>query len=504
MNTKFNDVDIRVSEVDWKQRAAGLCLPDYAFIGGKRTSARHGETYPCINPATGQALVQVAACNAADVDDAVTSARHALGSGVWSQASPGHRKSVLLRFAEQIRVERIDLALMESLSMGKPVRDACHEVDDAAAFIAWFGETLDKLYGEVIPSELSSFAVATREPVGVVGLITPWNYPIEEAAIKLGPALAAGNCVILKPAEISPFSAIRLGELALKAGLPPGVLNVVPGLGAIAGKAIGLHGDIECVGFTGSTRVGKLLLRYAGESNMKRVWLECGGKSPNLVFADCGNLKFAAEEAARSVLRNQGQVCSAGSRVLVERTIADEFTGLLVAASKRYVPADPLDARTRMGPMASAEQYNKVQSYILLGLEEGANLILDGRMANQQEDVYFLGPSIFARVSNSMRIAREEIFGPVITLMCFDSEDEAIRIANDSPYGLVASLWTQDVSRAHRVARALQAGSVTINGVDAQSEAAPFGGTKQSGSGREHSLHAFDQYTNLKTTWLKF
>ncbi len=489
---------------DWLEHSTSLRLPDSALIDGERRPAKSGETFAVHNPATGEILAEVAACGAADIDDAVQAARLAYDNATWAEA-PSKRKLVLLRLAESIRAHAVELALMESLSMGKPVQEAyAGDVSGASSFIAWFAEALDKLYGEVVPTDRSSLAVVTREPVGVVGLITPWNYPIEEAAIKLAPALAAGNSVLLKPGELSPFSAIRLGELAIEVGLPPGILNVVPGYGEIAGKAIGLHPDVDCIGFTGSTNVGKLLLRYAGQSNMKRIWLECGGKSPNIIFADCIDQRYAAEEAARSVLRNQGQVCSAGSRLLVERSILDPLVQLLIDASRRYVPGDPMNPDTRMGPLASAQQYDKVLSYIDLGIKEGADLILDGRISEEFQKGYFVGPTIFTQVSNDMRIAREEIFGPVITVISFDSEEDAIRIANDSPYALVASLWTRDFARAHRVAQSLHAGSVTINGVDAQSEAAPFGGNKLSGIGREHSLHAFDQYTNLKTTWVNY
>lgn len=490
---------------DWPELATTLELPTFGIIDGERREAQSGFTFECFNPATGARLAEVTAYQDVDVDCAVQSARAAFTSAKWAGASPSERKARILAFADLLIENAQALALMDSLSMGKPAQIAFDsDVPGAAAFIRWYGECLDKLYDEVVPSDSSSIVTATREPLGVIAIITPWNYPIEEAAIKLAPALAAGNSIILKPSEISPFSAIRLGELALEAGIPPGVLNVAPGTGLHAGRALALHGDVDCVSFTGSSDVGKLLMRYSGESNLKRVWLECGGKSPNLVFADCADIDRAAAESARSVFRNQGQVCSAATRVLVERKIVDAFVERLVASAADYCPADPLLASSRVGPMASRDQYRKVADYIECGLEEGARLLLDGRVIERAPGSLFLGPTIFTNVRPDMRIARDEIFGPVVCIMSFDDEDEAIRLANDSIYGLVASVWTSALSRAHRVSRALAAGSVTVNGMDSQSEAAPFGGYKQSGIGREHSLHAFDQYTNIKTTFIHY
>ncbi|HEV2594580.1 MAG TPA: aldehyde dehydrogenase family protein [Sphingomicrobium sp.] len=490
---------------NWPKLAAALHLPDFGIIDGERRKAQSSLTFDCFNPATGEKLAEVAAFQEVDVDRAVQSARAAFTSAKWAGASPSERKARMLAFADLLIANAPSLALMDSLAMGKPAQIALDsDVPGAASFIRWYGECLDKLYDEVVPSAGSSIVTATREPLGVVAIMTPWNYPIEEAAIKLGPALAAGNSVLLKPSEISPFSAIRMGELALEAGFPPGVLNVVPGTGNHAGRALALHHDVDCVSFTGSSEVGKLLMRYSGDSNLKRVWLECGGKSPNLVFADCIDLDRAAAESARSVFRNQGQVCSAATRVLVERRIADIFVDRLVGAAADYCPADPLLASSRVGPMASPAQYRKVLDYIERGLDEGASLILDGRSIKGTAGRLSIGPTIFTNVRPEMRIARDEIFGPVLCVMTFDDENEAIRLANDSIYGLVASVWTGALARAHRVARALAVGSVTINGVDSQSEAAAFGGYKQSGIGREHSLHAFDQYTNLKTTFIHY
>ena len=490
---------------DWEELAARVELPTWGIVDGARRRASRDFCFECSNPATGAKLADVSAFQEQDVDEAVRSARTAFESGCWSRIDPTERKARMLAFAGLLVANARELALMDSLAMGKPAQVAFEsDVPSAAAFIRWYAECLDKLYDEVVPSGPSSLVTATREPLGTVALVTPWNYPIEEAAIKLAPALAAGNSVILKPPEIAPFSAIRMGELALDAGIPKGVLNIVPGLGECAGRALALHSDIDCISFTGSTRVGKLLMRYAGESNLKRVWLECGGKSPNLVFADCPDLDRAAAESARSVFRNQGEVCSAGGRLLVEHEIADNFLEKFVTAAEDYRPGNPLLATSRAGAIASSEHHRKVLDYIETGLEEGAQLLLDGRPVDSGEAGFFIGPTIFTNVRPEMRIAREEIFGPVACLTVFDDEAEAVRNANDSMYGLVASLWTSNLARAHRVARQLEAGSVTVNGTDSQSEAAPFGGYKQSGIGREHSLRALDLYTNLKTTWVHY
>ena len=486
---------------DWRALAARAALPVFGLIDGKPTGASDGSVFACRNPATGERLADVASFTPGDVALAVRSARRTFQSGVWSRTAPARRKRLLTRLSDLILEHGDELALLDSLAMGKPVEIARNsDIPGAASFIRWYAECIDKLYDEVVPGEPDSFVVAIREPLGVVGLITPWNYPLEEAAIKLGPALAAGNCVVLKPSELAPFSAIRLGELAIEAGIPAGVLNIAPGLGGVTGRALALHEDVDGIGFTGSTAVGKLLMQYSGQSNLKRVWLECGGKSPNIVFADFPDLDEAARESARSVFRNQGQVCSAGSRLLVERSISEDFAARIVNLAAGFEPSDPLESGAVNGPIASPAQHRRILALIAAGEAEGARLVLDGRRHRRQ----LIGPTLFADVENDMRIAREEIFGPVICLITFDDEEEAVRIANDSMYGLVASVWTGDPGRAHRIARRLAAGSVTVNGVDAQSEAAPFGGYKQSGIGREHSLKAFDQYMNVKTIWINY
>jgi 4-guanidinobutyraldehyde dehydrogenase / NAD-dependent aldehyde dehydrogenase len=482
---------------------ATLDIRTQAFIDGDYADAVDGQTFDCINPATGERLAEVAACDAADVDRAVRGAREAFASGVWSRSAPKHRKKVLRRLAELIDEHRDELALLETLDMGKPIRDSRKvDVPLASECIAYYGEAIDKVYDEVAPTDPSAVVMIVREPVGVVGAVVPWNFPLLMASWKVGPALAAGNSVILKPAEQSPLTALRLAELAAEAGVPAGVLQVVPGFGETAGQAIGRHMDVDLVAFTGSSEVGKLFLRYSGESNMKRLALECGGKSPHVIMADCGDLDAAAEAAAWGVFYNQGEVCNAGSRLLVHESLKDDLLERIVRVSRSIQPGDPLDPETRMGAIVDHTQFERVLGYIDAGREEGAELHLGGRPARQETGGYFVEPTIFDAVSNDMRIAQEEIFGPVLATISFREEDEAVRIANDTVYGLAAAVWTNDVSRAHKLTRAIRAGVVWVNCFDHGDISSPFGGFKQSGFGRDKSLHALEKYSDLKAIWI--
>jgi gamma-glutamyl-gamma-aminobutyraldehyde dehydrogenase len=487
----------------WQARAAAVRPQGRAYIGGAWTDAADGATFETINPATGRVLAKVAACGAEDVNRAVVAARRAFEQGVWSGLAPRERKAVLLRLAALIEAHQEELALLETLDMGKPIGDTlAYDVPEAARTYAWYAEAIDKIYDEIAPTGSNVLATITREPLGVVAAVVPWNYPLLMASWKVAPALAAGNSVILKPAEQSPLSALRLAELAAEAGIPAGVFNVVPGLGAQAGQSLGLHPDVDCIAFTGSTATGKRFMEYSGQSNLKRVWLECGGKSPHIVFDDCPDLDRAAQAAAIGIFNNQGEICIAGSRLYVQRAVYERFMEKLEACARAMQPGDPLDPGSAMGAIVDARQLDRVMSYVEGGQQEGARLRLGGERVRTDTGGFFLQPTIFECPSQSLAIVREEIFGPVLAVTVFDTEDEVVRMANDSPYGLGSGLWTANLSRAHRVSRRLRAGLVWVNCYMDGDVTVPFGGVKQSGSGRDKSLHALDKYTDLKTTWI--
>lgn len=480
-------------------RAAALARPQQALIDGRLTGAASGARFSNVSPRDGRVLNEVAACDGADIDLAVAAARRAFEDERWRRLGPRRMKAVLHRLADLMEAHAEELALLETLDTGKPIRDSLMvDLPLSIGTVRYYAEALDKIYGEVGPSPADRLSMAIWEPLGVIGAIVPWNFPLMMAAWKVAPALAMGNSVVLKPAEQSPMTAIRLGELALEAGLPDGVLNVVPGLGETAGQAIGRHMDVDMVAFTGSGPVGKQLMVYSGQSNLKRISLELGGKSPQIVFADCPDLDAAAEAAAWGVFYNQGQVCTAASRLLVQTSLKDELLERMLRVTAKIRPGDPLDPATRFGAIVSERQMGSVLRHIETAKAEGARLALGGEQALADTGGFYVEPTVFDQVARTAKLAREEVFGPVLALMTFDTPEEALAIANGVDYGLAAGLWTSDISLAHRAARKLRAGLVWINGWDACDITMPFGGFKQSGFGRDRSLHALHKYADLK------
>jgi len=479
-----------------------LTFPTKAFIDGAFCDSISGDVFETINPATGGVITQVAQCGVADIDMAVAAARRVFETGTWSRAAPETRKVTLLRLAELVRENAELLAVMESLDSGKTISDCIREIaTEVPNIIQWYAELSDKMFGKIAATGESNLGLVIKEPAGVAGLVVPWNFPLLIVALKLGPALAAGCSVVLKPAEQTPLTALKFAELAAEAGIPDGVLNVVPGFGETAGQMIGRHRDIDVVSFTGSTEVGGLFLRYAGESNLKTVGLELGGKSPFIVLSDAKIDDNLVQHAVMAAFWNAGQNCSANMRQIVDISIADEYTSRVSERAKSFRVGDPLDPETQIGAMISKEHQDRVMAYIDSGVTEGARMMTGGKLENVSG--YFIQPTVFADVRPKMKIAREEIFGPVLGVTTASGFEEAINLARDTDYGLHATVFTRDIDRAIHAARRLPCGTVAINGFSEGDIKTPFGGYKRSGStARDMGVEAFDQYLQTKTIWI--
>lgn len=475
--------------------AATLSFSGNAFIDGAFRPAASGKTFPTVNPATGRTLAEVAACDADDVDFAVARAKQAFDDGRWRQLSPGERKAVLLRLAKLMEENRHELAVLESLDSGKPIRE-CQTVDvpDTIHTLRWHAELIDKIYDHSAPVAASALALVVREPIGVVGLVLPWNFPLLMLAWKIGPALASGCSVIVKPAEQTSLSTLRVAELAVEAGVPAGVLNVVTGTGKDAGEPLGLHGDVAMVSFTGSTATGRRFLRYAADSNLKRVVLECGGKNPAVVLADVEDLDLVTEQVVNGAFWNMGENCSATSRLIVQASVKDALMARIAAYMREWKMGDPLDPENRVGALVSTDHFEKVKSYLADG-----KAALGGRT----EGGIFVEPTVIDGVTPKDRLFREEVFGPVLAVTSFETVAQAVALANDTPYGLAASVYTGSLRHAIRLSREIRAGVVTVNCFGEGDVTTPFGGFKESGfGGRDKSIFAHDQYTELKTIWI--
>lgn len=496
---------MKLSYKNIKEEKSNLNFPSELFINGKYQKSISENSFDNISPIDGKLINKVSLAQKEDIDLSVLQARKVFNKGHWSNLSPSYRKKILLKFAELLERDRLELSLLDTIDMGKTINDTFNaDLPTSIDNIQWYAEIIDKLFDDISPSAKEYMGLITKEPIGVVAAIVPWNYPLWMAVWKIAPALITGNSVILKPAEQSPMSAIKIGALLSEAGLPDGVFSVLPGNGPITGKLLCLHEDVDCVAFTGSGEVGKLILQYSGQSNMKRVQLECGGKSPNIIFADCDDLDAAAEASAYAIFGNQGEVCSAGSRLIIQKDIENDFISKVSQISKKMQPANPLNPESFAGAIVNSEQLEKINKYVNVGKEEGASIETGGNIIMKETGGYYFEPTIFKNVNNKMKIAQEEIFGPVLTTLNFSTYEEAISIANDSQYGLAAGVWTKDINKAIKASREIRAGTVYINnyeeGVDST---IPLGGYKQSGIGRDNGYHALENYLQIKSTWIK-
>jgi gamma-glutamyl-gamma-aminobutyraldehyde dehydrogenase len=483
--------------------AKAMTFPANSWINGKFTGARSGETYESVNPATGEVLAKIASCGEEEVDYAVKKARQAFDAGVWSRMHPGERKDIMIKWVKRLKRERYELTVLESLESGKPVRDIAEiDLHETIHCLAWYAEAADKLFDKMAPSSDDSMALVVREPVGVVGCVLPWNFPMLMLAWKAGPALAAGNSVIVKAAKETSMTAVRMAELATEAGIPDGVFNVVTGPGSRVGKAIGMHPGIDAVSFTGSTEIGREFLKYSAASNLKKVTLELGGKNPAVVLSDAVHLDAVAEHVVNACFWNTGQNCTSNSRLIVHKDVKEDLLERILIKVREWRIGDPLEPSNRLGSMVSRGHFEDVMKYIGIGKQEGATLVLGGESLDVGSGL-FIPPTIFDDVTPEMTIYREEIFGPVLAVTTAGSDDEALRLGNDTCYGLQASLFSGGLRNAIRGARELKAGTVTVNCYGEGDITTPFGGMKLSGfGGRDNGMEAFDQYMETKTIWL--
>ena len=493
----------QVGATDWVARASDVRLPEGVFVGGEYREAAGSR--PIVTPRDGSTLGHLAWAAAEDADRAVAEARRAFDDGPWPRLHPRERGEILQAFAALVEAHRDELALLVSLEMGKPIRVA-HEIELRALIrtLRYYGELADKEHGEITPTVAGELSLVTREPAGVVAAVVPWNFPLTLAGWKIGPALAAGCTVVLKTAEQSPLSMQRVAELGVEAGLPPGVLNVVSGDGVVVGRALGEHHDVDILTFTGSTAVGRHFLRYSADSNLKRVYLELGGKSPNIILPDAPDLDTAADTAAWAIFFNSGEMCTAGSRLVVHRDVAEQVVSRIVETSAQWAPGDPLDPATRMGPVVDERSLERILGQLDEGVRSGGQVRVGGQRVRPESGGPYLEPTVVTGLGHDNVLVREELFAPVLSVLEVSDEAEAVRVAGDTPYGLAAALWTSDLGTAHRVARQLRAGTVWVNCYEEGDLSVPFGGVKLSGFGRDKSRHALDEYSDLKTTWINY
>lgn len=492
---------------EWTDYAAKLSWPESMIIDGLPRAAKDDAVVPLVTPRNGATVAQVPYATEEELELAVAAARRAFDEGPWPRMAPKERKEIMLRWVALMEEHRTELATMLSVEMGKPIADAWGiELRALINTYRWYAEIADKELDEISPVGEGDLALITREPVGVVAVVTPWNFPLTLSAWKIAPALAVGCTVVHKPADLTPLTAVRIAELALEAGVPAGVLNVLPGRGSVIGKGLGLHRGVDSLAFTGSTEVGAAYMEYAAQSNLKRVWLELGGKSPNIILPDAPDLQIAIETAAWGIFFNTGQMCTAPSRLIVHKKVADLVIEGVLQAAANYAPGDPFNPETKMGPLASMSRRAEVQAHVDRAVKEGSTLATGGNSVDLKGPLAggaYYEPTVFVDVNPNSSLAQQEVFGPVLAITTVKDEDEAIAVANNSEYGLAAGLWTSNVSSVHRLARRIRAGTVWVNCYEEGDLTVPFGGFKMSGNGRDKSRHALDKYTELKTTFIK-